>query len=774
MKINSILLIPAAALLLLACTKDPAFPGAGSITVEAGIGTMTKVTTDGVASSFETGDRIAVYAWTGSAAAVPAERVVDGVVNTLGSDGKWTPASQMRWKVGTDAHYFLGVSPVRAVSDFTADAVTLSGDYATDDLLFARNLDGLKPSTTPVALSFAHAMARLTVNLKVRNEFGASPAVTVAVTAKSGATVNYLTQAVTATGDASAQSLTAAASAPTGYTHSFVGIQVPQEGVRTITITVAGQNYVYEAGEDIPLTSGHHTTLGLIVGKDKLELSGVSVSDWTAGSAIAGGEAAVTLINGHEFVNLGNGLLWATCNVGAENPWDYGDYFAWGATVPFYQEGYSQESPCVHWIDGKSRYNLENAPFLVTGSPVYSITKYTYADNVLEFNVRPNWYDGDTFKGDNGDGVEHKDFASYDYVDDAARANWGGEWRTPTNIEWTWLRENCTWMWTTQNGVNGYVVTGNGHSIFLPAAGYRGGDELLKAGSDGYYWSSSLSSRSSWDVGLVEFHSDYIIRAHDVRWWGQSIRPVLGTPTPDPRLGDLYYSDGTWSSTLVAGKTPIGVIAYLDEPATYDDGITERGNGGGHGLVLCLKNAASNVRWSTEIVLKFPGQEVSDGDGLTRLTNVSGYTNTAMLMADAETAAKYPAAAAARNYSDLPTPAGTTGWFLPSAQQWVMMMEGLGGLAEDDIIWDSWFDANHTAADKWETAMAKAGAKGTAYDSMTDNYLWYWSSSESTYVEAVSLGIDATSTGAGCGFFFDSDEKFPDYSLCSVRPVLAF
>ena len=292
MKINSILLIPAAVLLLLpGCAKEPVPLDGGSITVEAGIGTMTKVTTDGVASRFVEGDKISVYAWTGSATAVPAERVVDGVVNTLGSDGKWTPASQMRWKVGTDAHYFLGVSPVRAISDFTADAFALSGDYAKDDLLFAKRLEGLTPGTTPVTLTFEHAMARLTVNVKIRNEFGASPVVTVAVSVKSGATVNYLTQAVTATGDASARSLTAAASSPTGYTHSFSGIQVPQEGVKSVTITIDGKDYFYEAGEDIPLKSGHNTTLGLIVGKDKLELSGVSVSDWTAGAALSGGEA---------------------------------------------------------------------------------------------------------------------------------------------------------------------------------------------------------------------------------------------------------------------------------------------------------------------------------------------------------------------------------------------------------------------------------------------------------------------------------------------------
>ena len=180
---KQITFISIVAVILLACTKDPAFPDAGGITVEASIGALTKVTTDGVESSFVEGDQIAVYAWTGSAAAVPVERVVDGVVNTLGGDGKWTPASRMLWKPGSDAHYFLGVSPVRAVSDFTADAVTLSGDYAKDDLLFAKRLEGLIPGTTPVALTFSHAMARLTVNLKVRNEFGASPVVTVAVTA---------------------------------------------------------------------------------------------------------------------------------------------------------------------------------------------------------------------------------------------------------------------------------------------------------------------------------------------------------------------------------------------------------------------------------------------------------------------------------------------------------------------------------------------------------------------------------------------------------------
>ena len=251
----------------------------------------------------------------------------------------------------------------------------------------------------------------------------------------------------------------------------------------------------------------------------------------------------------------------------------------------------------------------------------------------------------------------------------------------------------------------------------------------------------------------------------------------LTYPEP-PKLGDLYYSDGTWSSTLVAGKTPIGVIAYLGTDEFTETGTTVGGSTfTGHGLVLCLKNAASGVIWSTELGTDEFGESASvdDVDDLKRTTDVSGYTNTATLAAMADAATKYPAAYQAKNYTGLAAPAtGTTGWFLPSAQQWVKMMEGLGGLAESDITWDNWFNTNHSAATSWETAMAKAGATGTAYDSVTDDYLWYWSSSEYSAYGAVLLGIDATGTGSGYGFFLGVFNKSSsDYDF-RVRPVLAF
>lgn len=241
-------------------------------------------------------------------------------------------------------------------------------------------------------------------------------------------------------------------------------------------------------------------------------------------------------------------------------------------------------------------------------------------------------------------------------------------------------------------------------------------------------------------------------------------------------LGDLMAANGKFyadAAAITAASTKaIGVIAYLGT-----DNFTETiANGGGHGLVLCLKNAASgaDAQWSTETsTLEFGDEaKVTSVDGLKRTTNVSGYTNTKTLAEKSHAATKYKAAYAAKNYSGLTAPTGTTGWFLPSAQQLVKMQTSLGALDESSITWGSWFDTSHTAADKWETALSKAGSGN--YDSMTSAYLWYWSSSESYAGSAVFLGVDATGSGGGYGFGWNFGSKFGAGSGYRVRPVLAF
>ena len=116
-----------------------------------------------------------------------------------------------------------------------------------------------------------------------------------------------------------------------------------------------------------------------------------------------------------------------------------------------------------------------------------------------------------------------------DPEDDAAAVNWGGVWRMPTYNEFSELKNNCTWDWTTQNGVNGYKVTGpNGNFIFLPAAGYVDGGTLNGAGSSGYYWSSSLYSDFPNYAYYVFFYSgnvDWGIDCLD-RYYGFTVRPV--------------------------------------------------------------------------------------------------------------------------------------------------------------------------------------------------------------------------------------------------------
>ncbi|MEE0921210.1 MAG: hypothetical protein U0L47_01810 [Paludibacteraceae bacterium] len=190
--------------------------------------------------------------------------------------------------------------------------------------------------------------------------------------------------------------------------------------------------------------------------------------------------------NGYEYVDLGLSVKWATCNVGATKPEEYGDYFAWGETQPKSTYNWSTYKWCNGSYNTQTKYNTNSS--------------YGTVDNKTQLELS----------------------------DDAARANWGGSWRMPTSAEQNELRNNCTWTWTTQNGVYGYKVTSkkNGNSIFLPAAGYRLDSSLNDAGSGGY-WSSSLYTDYPYDAWNVYFHSGSVYRnGDDGRECGFSVRPV--------------------------------------------------------------------------------------------------------------------------------------------------------------------------------------------------------------------------------------------------------
>ena len=173
-------------------------------------------------------------------------------------------------------------------------------------------------------------------------------------------------------------------------------------------------------------------------------------------------------VNDHGYVDLGLSVKWATCNVGASSPSDYGDYYAWGEISTY--------STSTSKTYGKSMGNI----------------------------------------GGN---------SSYD----VARYRWGGSWRLPTKAELEELKTKCTWTWTTQGGHNGYKVTSktNGKSIFLPTAGWRDGASPIYVGESGYYWSSSPHESNTRSAYSLYFYSS----GHDVDWYrrslGFSVRPVV-------------------------------------------------------------------------------------------------------------------------------------------------------------------------------------------------------------------------------------------------------
>ena len=204
------------------------------------------------------------------------------------------------------------------------------------------------------------------------------------------------------------------------------------------------------------------------------------------GGFTASCSVTVSQSDGHEAVDLGLSVKWATCNVGASTPEGYGDHFAWGETSPKSEYTWST----YIWCDGSSSV----------------MTKYNTSS-----------YYGT---------IDHK--TQLDLSDDAARANWGGKWRMPTKAEQDELQTDCTWTWTTQNGINGHRVTSkkNGSSIFLPAAGICFGTAFTKTDSLGHYWSSTLEPGYSESAYFVCFGSDYLARHIGSRSLGLSVRPV--------------------------------------------------------------------------------------------------------------------------------------------------------------------------------------------------------------------------------------------------------
>ena len=233
--------------------------------------------------------------------------------------------------------------------------------------------------------------------------------------------------------------------------------------------------------------------------------------------ALDGGQSVVTVhasvVSHDEYVDLGlpSGTLWASCNVGATSPEDYGDFFAWGETES--KQNYTWET--YKWSKGSDD----------------SLTKYC------------------------SDG----EYGTVDYMsflepqDDAARMNMGQQWQTPTMEQIIELRLNCTCVWTQRNGVNGYLLTGrNGNSIFLPAAGYRTGNVHIEEGEEGCYWTRELDDEWPWTARSLSISFQGLsLYSMQQRYRGLTVRAVRAPSA------DFYIEE----QDLDLGVVPLGVTS---------------------------------------------------------------------------------------------------------------------------------------------------------------------------------------------------------------------
>ena len=190
----------------------------------------------------------------------------------------------------------------------------------------------------------------------------------------------------------------------------------------------------------------------------------------------------------HEYVDLGLSVKWATCNIGASKPEEYGDYFSWGE------------------VEQKSYYDW---------------SKYKYCNglssNITKYCTKSNF-------GENGFTDSE---TKLEGEDDVATINWGSKWRMPTKKEMDELINKCTWEWITYNGVRGYRVIGiNRNAIFLPATGYTEKGAHIGIGIFGYYWSSSLYIDDPSNAYYLGFYSDKLYTYFHFRYLGLSIRAV--------------------------------------------------------------------------------------------------------------------------------------------------------------------------------------------------------------------------------------------------------
>lgn len=759
MKKNILLYVAAVAGLVLAgCNKEIVPPQEGSLdmTVTASIGDLTKMAYDGASTTFQTGDQIAVWAWTGASDVLPQTFVVDGIVNTLDESGKWVPASQMLWKNVHDKHYFMAVHPVptTAIADLSAVPYAVDNtNYEASDLLLANELTGLTAAAKTVDLTFSHAMAKLQINLKFRNQFGpggpAPESVTAALVGKATATVNYLTKAVTPTGDEASVTMAPIAKAE-GYAMSFSGIQVPQDANKII-VTVGEHIFTYTHPEPLPILSGKVTALGFNVGQDMITLESVTVNPWVSDEPLAGGEAVRSMTvdlaeldsnyeaqDGETLVGTLGANVKISIAAGATVTLDgltingaNDDSYRWAglncvgdATIILKDgttntvKGFYENWPGIH-VPGGSTLTIQGET-LGTGKLIASSNGYGCGigggwnianDSCGNINIEGGNITATGANGGAGIGGGNIQSCGAISITGGIITSTGGE--------------NGAGIGSARGGscvsinISGGTVTATGgaNAAGIGGGGTTGttdascGDITITSGvtkvtaTKGSGASNSIGAGTGtcgtvtiggtvYPDGISESPYVYLKPSPFDNLTAQDVGRVIGA---DGKI----YDNATAAST--ASTTAVAIIAYVGNDAetntTYNHGLA---------LALADANGGNKAAWSS-VAANCLGKQYGSWDDPT--VDMSGIANTDILVSDGH---DHDAASAARNYNGGTLPAGTSEWFLPSAGQWQKMITAAGSYAnlvsnanlksENDPYWSSTEKGNGSA---WTYAYGK-------------------------------------------------------------------
>ncbi|MCR5352008.1 MAG: fimbrillin family protein [Bacteroidales bacterium] len=617
----------------------------------------------------------------------------------------------------------------------------------------------------------------------------------------------------------------------TGQT--FSAVLVPgayAAGGKLINITIGSETFSYEVpAGGITLAAGKQYNYNITVKNQTINVETV-ITDWNDvadahTSYIPPTERSYFTVddNGTQ-VDFAPGNLQYQASTGtwrfAENQWDYvGDGGTTGGNVSGSSNA-SVSSSYSGWIDlfgwGTSGHAFASG---------YGSAYQPWSTSTVNTDYGPT--DGisgliGTYKlGDWG-------------VKNAIGSYPAGTWRTPTNAEWGYLFDTrptpsgIRYAKATVNGVTGIILlpddwsasyyalastntasadyTANTISasdwtskleahgaVFLPAAGYRGNGTIISSvGVFGIYWSSTANGTT--EAYRLTFNSTYVNPHRNLqRYDGYSVRlvrtiyeyqppktTVATATTAELAVGDIVCSDGTIYDPADADyvraihKTPIGIIAFINDGTAIGNAATEKGLGRysvksqGRALVFCLRNSSNAAQWRTTNTA-FGTDFLGDAtlNYMTETTFYPGWQRTHDM-----NNIEFPAAYSAYNYTGLTAPTGTTGWFLPSSGQWRLIVSNLTSFPNlySYGAWSSNYNGSFTSqylAAQMDAYMAPAGAYDATRLEDSTSY-FYWTSSEtcSSYASRIDMPSEAN-------LGFNMLQMDRTYSL-HVRPVLAF